>query len=60
MQVKTTDSSELGNLPYVRIQKGVYSHQPSGRILFVEQDETALLVIRNVSEENELAEPMTA
>ncbi len=60
MQIILTDSSELGNFPYLEIQQGVYSYQPGGRVLFVEDNESALLVIRNVSEEKELAEPMTA
>lgn len=48
MQIISTSSSELGNFPYLEIQPGVYSYQPGGRILFVEADESALLIIRNV------------
>ena len=59
MRIISTDSSELGNFEYVKIQQGVYSYQPGGRILFVDQDESALLVIRNNFEEKGLAEPVT-
>ena len=60
MQIIPTTSEELSNFSYVRIQPGVYSYQPGGRVLFVEQDETALLIIRNNFEEKVPGKPVTA
>lgn len=57
MQMIPTTSAELANFPYLEIQPGVYSHQPTGRILFVETDESAILIIRNVAGVEVLGRP---
>lgn len=46
MQILPSSSSELANHPYKLIQPGVYACPEAGRVLFVEDNETAILVIR--------------
>lgn len=48
MQNVPTTSAELANYAYIEIQPKVYSYRPGERMLFVEPNESARLIIRSV------------
>jgi hypothetical protein len=57
MQIQPCDSSELANFPYAEIYPGVYGDPTTGRVLFVEEDDSALLIIHSVVDSEAIGRP---
>ncbi|MBE0582536.1 MAG: hypothetical protein IH612_02100 [Desulfofustis sp.] len=51
MEIMATTSEELGNHPYVEVEAGVYvcRYANRARVLFVEADDSAILLIRQAA-----------
>jgi hypothetical protein len=46
MEIIAVDSGELGNYAYIEVMPGTYACPEAGRVLFVQPDESCILVIQ--------------